>query len=547
MTQTIATMTVDALIENGVETLYCVPGVQNDHFFDAIYDRRDKLHPVQARHEQGAVYMALGAALATGKPQAFSLVPGPGFLNGAAALCTAYALNAPIFGVIGQIHSGGVGKRFGMLHEIENQIDVMKTLTKHAETIAGPQTAAADLKEAWSAMVSGRPQPAALEIPVDQWLKPASYDAAALKAPATPAPEPSPDDIARAAQMITEAKRPLVIVGGGAQDHAEPIRKLVTLIGAGASAFRTGHGVVSYDNPLWLNQPAAHALWPDCDLVIGLGTRLITQKKQWGLDDDIKVLQIDLDAEVMSRVCDPTLGVVADLGVAVPALLAALPDQPMRDDWRGKVAETRATVMAELGEALAPQFAWLDAIRKAMPDDGIFVDELTQIGYVSRLAFPTYQPRTFLSTGYQGTLGYGIATAIGAAHARRDVPVVSVAGDGGALFTITELASAVHHNIPVNVIVMNDNAYGNVKGMQRDMYDQRYIASDLTSPNFVALAHSFGVTAHRAESPAELTRLLSDAIANPGPNLIEVKVGEFPSPWDRIMLPKVRGADGKAG
>jgi len=198
-------------------------------------------------------------------------------------------------------------------------------------------------------------------------------------------------------------------------------------------------------------------------------------------------------------------------------------------------------VMAQISKELMPQISWLTAIRNALPKNGLFVDELTQIGFVSRFALDVYEPHTFLSTGYQGTLGWGIATAIGAAHARRDVPVVSIAGDGGALFSITELATAVHHNIPVNIVVMNDNAYGNVRGIQRDEYEGRYIASDLTSPDFVALAKSFGCTAAQAKTPKELELELSKAIANDGPNLIEVPVGELPSPWKYIQLGQVRG------
>jgi acetolactate synthase-1/2/3 large subunit len=127
--KTIANLVVDSLIANGINTLYCVPGVQNDHLFDAIYDRQDELNPLQARHEQGAVYMALGAALATGHHQAFGLVPGPGFLNGSAALSTAFAVNAPLMGIIGQIPSGAIGKGLGLLHEIEGQLEIISKLT----------------------------------------------------------------------------------------------------------------------------------------------------------------------------------------------------------------------------------------------------------------------------------------------------------------------------------------------------------------------------------------------------------------------------------
>ena len=540
MPQTIAELTVESLIANGIETLYCIPGVQNDVFFDALYHRQADLRPVQARHEQGAVYMALGAALATGRPQAFSIVPGPGLLNGAAALSTAFALNAPLFGMIGQIPSGAIGKGLGLLHEIEGQLDIIEKLTKHADRIIEPDDAARRLQTAWSALASGRPRPVAVEIPVDIW--PAELGEGTVDLPAKPKPAPPPDPgrIAEAARLIADAKAPLIVVGSGAQDHAEPIRALARRITAGVIAFRTGHGVMPSDDPLCLNTPSGHALWPDCDLVIGLGTRLFTQKRLWGVDDDLKIIHIDIDAEQLTKVGPPTIGLHADLADALPALLSTLSVQPERGDWAARIARIKADTHARIEADLAPQLSWLRAIRKALPENGLLVDELTQIGFVSRFAFPSYHPRSFLSTGYQGTLGWGIASAIGAAHARRDVPVVAIAGDGGALFTITELATAVHHKIPVNIVVMNDNAYGNVRGIQRDVYDARYIASDLTSPDFVALAHSFGASAARAATPEELERKLSDAIANNGPNLIEVAVGEFPSPWTYIQLGQAR-------
>ncbi len=541
MSQTIADLTVESLIANGIETLYCVPGVQNDDFFDALYDRQTVLRPVQARHEQGAVYMALGAALATGRPQAFSIVPGPGFLNGSAALCTAFALNAPLFGVIGQIPSGAISKGLGLLHEIEGQLDIMGYLTKHADQISEAQDAPERLQTAWSALTSGRPRPVAIEIPVDMWRKETRFEPPSLAAQPKPAPTPDPDQIAEAARLIAKAKAPLIVVGSGAQDHADHVRRLARCISAGVIAFRTGHGIMPADDPLSLNAPTGHALWPECDLVIGLGTRLFTQKKQWGLDDNIEVIHVDIDAEQLTKVASPTVGLNADLAEVLPALLSALSPQPNRREWAARIARFKADSIARIEADLTPQLGWLSAIRNALPEDGLFVDELTQIGFVSRFAFPSYHPRSFLSTGYQGTLGWGIASAIGAAHVRRDVSVVSIAGDGGALFTIAELATAVHHKIPVNIVVMNDNAYGNVRGIQRDVYDARFIASDLTSPDFVALARSFGVSAARADTPDELERKLTDAIASDGPNLIEVPVSDFPSPWKYIQLEQVRG------
>jgi len=541
MHNNVASLVADSLIANGIANLYCVPGVQNDNFFNAVFDRQDAMKPIQTRHEQGAAYMALGAALATGKPQAFAIVPGPGFLNSCAALCTAYALNAPLFGVIGQIPSGAIGKEFGLLHEIEGQLEILKSLTKHADRIVSGADAVKQMDTAWSSLFQGRPRPVAIEVPVNTWLQASTYNPVSLK---IHKPAPARADQAQirdATTLIRAANKPLIAVGSGAQAHSDLVRRFATQLGAGVMAFRTGHGVMNSDDPLSVTMPVAHRLWQQCDLIIGLGTRLTTQKMEWGVDDDLKILHIDLDESVLNRITPATTGITGDIATVVPAIADLLDDQPDRSRWLKTIDNEKQKFTAEIQTELAPQLSWLNAIRNALPKNGIFVDELTQIGYVSRFAFPSYAPRTFLSTGYQGTLGYGIATALGAAHARPDVPVVSIAGDGGALFTISELATAAHHNIPLNVVVMNDNAFGNVKGIQRDKYDARYIASDLTSPDFAKLAESFGISAAQVTTPERLQSELEKAIINQGPNLIEVTVGEFPSPWSYILMPRVRG------
>ena len=185
----------------------------------------------------------------------------------------------------------------------------------------------------------------------------------------------------------------------------------------------------------------------------------------------------------------------------------------------------------------------LDAIRAALPEDGIFVEELTQISYVSRFAFAAYQPRTYLSSGYQGTFGWGLATALGAKLAMPDRKIVSIAGDGGFMFNVQELATAVKHKIAVAIVVLNDNAYGNVKRMQQENYDGRTIASDLANPNFVALAEAFGARGLRADTPDELGRAIGASFeTDDAPTVIEVPCGEFPSPWGLVQLPRQRGA-----
>jgi len=542
MTTTVANLAVETLIANGITEFYCLPGIQSDPLFDALYDRTDALTPIHTRHEQGAAYMAMGAALATGKKQVFCVVPGPGFLNASAALCTAYATNAPVLALVGEIPLGAIGKGRGLLHEIPDQLGVLSGLTKQAERIADPQNAHRILQEAMEALGTGRPRPVGVEVPTNIWKGAVEDLPNTLVAAAPNAPEGDIEAVKEAAKILSNARSPMIVVGGGAHASSEQITRLAEMTGAAVVAFRTGHGAVSSDNPLRIGMPAAHSLWPEVDVVVGLGTRLSAQQMQWGIDSDLKIIHIDIDEEELGRFNPPTVGIHADLKDALPKLISEIEGfEPDTKQWRTRISEEEARFQKLYRERLGPQMAWLGAIRAELPRDGIFVDELTQCAYVARFAFPTYVPRGFISTGYQGTLGYGYATALGVAHARRDVPVVNICGDGGALFTMNELATAVQHDIPLTTVVFNDNAYGNVRLLQKQEYDERYIASNLTSPDFVKYAEAFGAQGLRATSPDELRNCLKTGMAHKGPTVIEVPVGEMPSPWEFILMPKVRG------
>ena len=536
----VAHLVVDALISNGIDQLYCLPGVQNDDFFDALYDRQSELVPIHSRHEQGCAYMATGAAMATGKPQAFCVVPGPGFLNTTAALSTAYAVNAPVFSLVGQIPSGAIGKGFGILHEISDQLGTLKSLTKHAERVVG-DNAEDVLREAFIELVSGRPRPVGVEVPVNVWNHNVAQSTA-MRVEPRGNPAPLPENLELAIEQLKNARAPMIVVGSGALDHSEAITRLADAMSAPVACFRNGHGIVSDDNDLAIGMPVAHDLWDKVDVVIGLGTRLQTQQMQWGVDEDLTIIHVDIDADELGRINQPTVSIHASLDDVMPVLLSELENlNANRKIWLDTIAETKQGFSQTYADKLAPQLSWLQAIRQALPRDGIFVDELTQVGYVSRFTFPSYAPRTFLSTGYQGTLGYGLATALGAAHARRDVPVLSINGDGGGLYTINELATAVRHNIPITAIYFNDNAFGNVRRFQIENYNNRPIASDLASPDFVKLAESFGVKGLYAETPEKLIQQMESAFNDQGPTLIEVPVAEFPSPWPYVLMPKVRG------
>jgi len=530
---------VRALIAQGLDTLYCLPGVQNDPFFDALYHHRDRLRPVHARHEQGAAYMALGAALATGRPQAFCVVPGPGFLNAGAALATAYATNSRVLALVGQVPSAAIGRGFGMLHELPDQLAILRGLCKWAERVSGAREAVALTAEAFRQMASGRPRPAGLEVPMDVWAREAEVEILQ----SAPAVEPEIDDelVEAAAKLLGAAERPLILVGGGALDASAEVRAVAELLQAPVGTYRAGRGVLDSRHPLSVNLPLAHRLWASADVVLAVGTRLQQPQQVWGLDDGIKIVRIDADPDEPSRFCPPAVGIAAKAAPALRKLRDALPrynrKRSSRTEETGALKQAHAR---ELAQRLGPQIAFLDAIRAALPEDGIFVEELTQIGYVSRLALPVYHPRSFLSSGYQGTLGWGLPAALGAKLARPQAPVLSVAGDGGFLFTAQELASAVRHRIAVVSVVFNDGHYGNVRMFQEQNFGGRVIAADLANPDFAKLAESFGVAGMRADSPKALREALERAFALNAPAVIEVRTGEMPSPWPYIQLPRCR-------
>jgi acetolactate synthase I/II/III large subunit len=213
---------------------------------------------------------------------------------------------------------------------------------------------------------------------------------------------------------------------------------------------------------------------------------------------------------------------------ALPLVIQQLSSTSMRSEWQqAELVQAQEQWRARTA-VLEPQIRYLDAIRAAMGENGIFVDELTQVGFASRLVLPIYHPRTFISTGYLGTLGYGFPTALGAKVARPDAPVVSVTGDGGFMFAVGELATAVQHRIPLAVVLFNNGQYGNVQQMQRSQYGGRVIATDLVNPDFVALARAFGARGYRVTEPRELHAQLLAAFAADGPTLIEVPVGDMP-------------------
>ena len=531
---------VESLIAHGLDTVYALPGVHNDHLFDAFHRAGDRLKVVHTRHEQGAAYMALGAALATAKPQAYAVVPGPGLLNSSAALLTAYGMNAPLLGLIGQIPAAAIGKGQGHLHEIRDQAGIIKRLVDHYAHIAGPAEAAPKTASAIAAMATGRPGPAVLECAIDVWGKRAKV--APVAPPSPPRPPKIDDDAVRhAAKLLAKAKRILIVCGGGAQGASSEVTLLTSMLQAPVLGYRRGRGVLDSRDPFSVTLPLGRDLWGEADAVLAVGTRLLMQMQNWGVDRELAIVRVDADRQEPVRLHKPKVALIGDAAPILKRLIDELAKvNPRRPSRHAEMLERQAKLRQQLAK-LAPQLGFLEAIRAELPEDGIFVDEVTQVGFAARLALPVYKPRTFLSPGYQDNLGWGYATALGAQHARPDVPVVSINGDGGFLYTGNELATAMHHRIPLVAVVFVDSAFGNVRRIQEEVFANRLIACDLSNPDFVKYAESFGATGRRARNPHELRVALREAFAAREPTLIEVPVGPMPSPWEFILMPKVRG------
>ena len=334
------------------------------------------------------------------------------------------------------------------------------------------------VSRAFQEMLSGRRGPVSLEMPWDVFTQRAEVGAAKVFDP-FPAPQPDPDRIKSAASLIAGSRTPMIFVGSGAIHARDEILELAELIDAPVVAFRSGRGIVSNAHELGLTMAAAYRLWPQTDLMIGIGTRmeLPACSFRWPFrPEGLKSIRIDIDPSEMRRLT-PDAAVISDAQAGTRELLAAVRKQgySKTSGRRAAIREASATALRQI-QQVQPQMAYLNILREVLPSNAIVTDELSQVGFASWYGFPIYQPRTFITSGYQGTLGAGFPTALGAKVAHPDRAVVAITGDGGFMFGVQELATAVQYHIGVVVLVFNNNAYGNVRRDQREHFDGRVVA-----------------------------------------------------------------------
>jgi acetolactate synthase-1/2/3 large subunit len=518
---------VKALAREGVKVAFGLPGVQLYGIVTAFRD--EPIRFITVRHEGSSTYMADGYARAGGGIGVAVAVPGPGLLNAAAGLNTAYAASSPVLMIAGQIPRHQIGKKIGVLHELDDQLDAIAGSTKWRRSILQGADAPGIVHEAFRQLRSGRPRPVAIEMPwdtmeeeVDVTLGPVDAHPPRAAAPAA--------DVDRAAEMLLGAERVAIYVGGGvhlAGAH-EALAAVAEHLQAGVVETAEGKGALSDASDLSLGaglfpKSPLRGYLDAADVVLVVGSRCALAM----FPADKPVVQIDADADEIGRNHKKTFGLVGDARATLERLLERLRSGKPRASRKAEREALRAEVAAFMTQE--PNSSILRSLRQGIPEDAVVVAGMTQMGYYSRPFFPVYRPRTYLTSSYSGNLGFEYPTALGAKVATPNRPVVMIAGDGGFLYYAQEMATAVQHGVNVVAVVFNDNAYGNVARDLDEHWGGKF-AAELHNPDFVRLAEAYGAVGRRAKEPAEVGKLVADAIQLDRPVLIEVPVGRMARP-----------------
>ena len=521
--------TVAQLVREGVEVVFGLPGDQTMHLLDAFHG--SELRWITTRHEQATTYMADGYARAGARPGVACVVPGVGVYNAASGLATAWACSSPVLLLAGQVNRAGIGRDLGLLHDLHDQLDVVRPVTKWATRVLGADELPGAIHEAFVQMRTGRARPTHVEAPPEAFMDATTVDTVA-PAPAAPT-VPDPELVARAARIVAAAERPVIVAGGGVvlADAGPECTAVAEILQAFVVTTREGKGAIDDRNILsvgtmW-NNPRMRPVLDDADVVLAVGTRV----QGFGFPPGTRIVQIDADADQIGRNAPVELAVPGDARLTLELLRDELDAIVTERSSRADEAYAfRASVDEQL-HAIGPAAEIVDTLRAALPDDAILVPDTATMGYMCHMHYPVYEGRTYLPSSFMGTLGFAYPTALGAKVARPDRPVVAVVGDGGFLFTAMEMATAVQEDIATVTVVFDDGAYGNSNRDQRERFGGREIGTALRNPDWVQLAGSFGVDAVAIPGPDQLGDAVADAVASGRPSLVACPIPRLPAPF----------------
>jgi acetolactate synthase I/II/III large subunit len=516
---------VECLVEEGVKTLFGIPGVDTLSVYDAFLDHPE-IRAINVRHEQSAVFMADGFNRASGEVGVALTSGGPGALNTLTAMSTANNDSSAVLHVLNDNPAQVRRKGRGYFHDVSDQFGIFRPVCDFACQAAMPSEIPTAIHSAMYALRSRRPRPALVEIAGDAFKL--DTDAPVLPAAKSERRQPDKGDVARAAELIAKAKRPLIWAGGGVVDGDASVEflRVAEKLGAPILTSQTGKSAVPGDHPLfvgnWSNERPVRELIADADLLLAVGTRFsYFPTGGWSLRLPETIVQIDLDPAEIGRNYRVESSIVGDAATALQMLDGALDKLGyiMPADRQADVAALNKRIADAVGTSVELQV--LDQIRKVLPPEAMVFNDPTTIVFWARSYWKCYAPRTwFVPSGF-GTLGFALPSAIGAAVARPSVPSVAMIGDSGVMFTIQDLMTAVEHEIPVIVLVFNDRGYGVERRHQDHLYGRRS-GVDLLPPDFVALAHAFGAKGVRVDDITKVGETVKSALGHPGPVLIEV-------------------------
>ncbi len=521
---------VKTLAAAGVDTVFGIISVHNIPIYDAIH-RLGGIRPVPVRHEQAALLMADGYARATGRLGVAITSTGPGAANAMGSMAEAYWAGSPVLHLTGQIESRYLGQSKGFIHEPKDQLALLQAGSKWAGRPHSTEDIPAVLGEAIRRALVGRQRPVAVELPIDFQYADEELDVPVFEG--YPRDEPSSDDLARAAEIVAAGRRPLIWAGGGviAAEASSELRKLAELLGAGVITSINGRGSIPEDHPLCVGALAleepVQALLGEADVLLAVGTRFQGYNtRNWQLGLPRTMVHLDIDPEEIGRNYPVVQGVVGDAKLGLQELLQLLESgAPVDPGWAERVGRAKAEARGALRARLGPYDRILDDLRTALPRDAIVVKDATIAAYTwgNRL-LEVYEPRTSIHSASLA-IGPGLPLALGAAVARPDRQVVCIAGDGGFVYNLAELATAVQEKLSVAILLFNDGGYGVLRNIQDQQFEGRRMASvDLVNPDFVKLADAFGVPSRRVESAERFAPALREALAASGPALVEIDV-----------------------
>jgi len=520
---------VELLAANGIDTVFGIPGVHNLELYRGI--AATGIRHVLVRHEQNAGFAADGHARATGRAAAAFVISGPGLTNALTAVAQAYSDSVPLLVVASAPVRASLGKGWGVLHELADQRALAAGVTGVARSANSAEDARDHLRAALTSLRVGRPRPAYLEIPLDLLAEPTTLPPVRFAA-AGGSPQPSSADVVRAAELLSKARRPLIIAGGGARSAGTALLRLVEALDGYIVTSVAGKGVVSESHPASLGASLQFApardLIASADVVLAVGTELSETDFYTGTQLPLRgqLIRIDIDPAKLSDHYATDVGIWSDASVSVEAIARMISP---RSGWRteaGSGSGLRARIEERFDAGTRACARALRALRDAVPHDGVVFTDMTQIAYLGNYAFRTERPRAWFHPSGYGTLGYALPAAMGAKIADPQCAVVALAGDFGFQFTSAELATAVELGLSLPIVVWNNSALGQIRD---DMQAAGIPPTGVVgrNPDFVSLAKAYGAESLRTRGAAALAEGVRAALQRRGPTLLEADESDF--------------------